>query len=160
PAAWKKTDQIEITRSLDLLRLKVFNHWMTDKNRAQTRFAVEIGLKRKNAEHQIDQARHLLDPAPIPCPDLWANVVDGFRVLQLLAERTGESQIKAGIVDQNDCVRFAYRNFAKSLMELRPKVAVLSQYFPQTKNRRLTNPIFKLCAVDLPHSRTAAPDEL
>ena len=58
---------------------------MTDKNRAQARFAVEIGLKRKNAEHQIDQARHLFDPAPVPCPDLRADVVDGFLALRLPA---------------------------------------------------------------------------
>ena len=45
-------------------------------------------------------------------------------------------------------------------MELLPKVAVLSEHFPQTENRCLTNPISKLCAGDLLHSRTAAPNEL
>jgi hypothetical protein len=45
-------------------------------------------------------------------------------------------------------------------MELIPKVAVLSQHFPQTKNRCLTNPISKLRSGDLLHSRTATPDEL
>ena len=49
---------------------------MTDKYRAQPRFIVEFGLKRKDTEHQIEKARHLFDAAAVPGPYLRADVVN------------------------------------------------------------------------------------
>ena len=85
--ARKKSDQILITVSVDLLRLKPFDHWMTDKHCAESRRGVEISLKRKNAEHKIDEARHFFNAATVPRPDLWADVVDCLVALRLPSQR-------------------------------------------------------------------------
>src|SRR4029077_16135295 len=128
--ARKKSDQILITVSVDLLRLKPFDHWMTDKHCAESRCGVESGLKRKNAQHKIDEMRHPLDAATIPRPDLRADVINCFVTLRLPSQSARQSQIETRVIDQNDCVGFAFLNFAERLPELLPKIAVLSQDFP------------------------------
>ena len=61
------------------LCLQVLDHRMADKDRTQTGSFVELGLEWKNAEHQVEPARHLRDAPPVPGPDLRADVVDDFR---------------------------------------------------------------------------------
>src|SRR6266480_2360808 len=85
-ASRKQTNQVRIAWDVDLacrgvaVRRLVFpqplNHWVADKNRAKTALIVEISFKRKDAEHQIEPAGHLFDPATIPGPDLRADVID------------------------------------------------------------------------------------
>src|SRR5262249_41803904 len=151
--ARKQPNQIRIALSIDLLRLESLDHGVADKHRAESRFHVEIRLERENAEHEIDEARHLFNPAAVPCPDLRADIIDYFVALQLPVQRAGQSQIETRIVNQNDCVGFAFVNFAERLTELLSKIAVLSQHFPQAENRRVTNPILKLSARDVLHLR-------
>src|SRR5206468_5279412 len=76
--ARKKSDQILITVSVDLLRLKTFDPWMTDKHCAESRCGVEIGLKRKNAQHKVDEVSHPLDAATVPRTDLRDDVINGL----------------------------------------------------------------------------------
>src|ERR1700730_5331099 len=74
----KKPDQIRIAFTADPAGLQSVHHGMTDKYRAQTGFVVELGFKRKNAEHEIEKARHFFDSAAMPGPNLWADVIDYF----------------------------------------------------------------------------------
>src|SRR4029077_5498091 len=127
--ARKKSDQILITVSVDLLRLKPFDHWMTDKHCAESRRGVEISLKRKNAQHKIDEMRHFFYAPAVPRPDLRADVVDCFLAMRLPSQGTRQSQIETRIIDQNDGVGFAFVNFVERLTELLAKVTVLSQDF-------------------------------
>src|SRR5439155_19502539 len=75
-AASKQADEVRLALSIDPLGLQSFDHGMTDKYRAQPRFIVEFGLKRKDTEHQIEKARHLFDAAAVPGPYLRADVVN------------------------------------------------------------------------------------
>ena len=74
----KKPDQIRIAFTVDPAGLQSVHHGMTDKYRAQTGFVVELGFEWKNAEHEIEKARHFLDSAAMPGPNLWADVIDYF----------------------------------------------------------------------------------
>src|SRR6266700_7905100 len=103
---------------------------MTDKHCAESRCGVEISLKRKNAQHKIDQMRHPLDAATVPRPNLQADVINCLVALRLSSQRARESQVETRIIDQNDFVGFAFLNFVERLTELLPKIAVLSQNFP------------------------------
>src|SRR4029077_17800318 len=123
--ARKKSDQILITVSVDLLRLKPFDHWMTDKHCAESRRGVEISFERKNAEHKIDEARHFFDAPTVPCPDLRADVINSFVALRVPSQSARQSQIETRIIDQDDCVGFAFLNFRQCLTELLPKITVL-----------------------------------
>src|SRR5438093_3229793 len=132
---------------------------MTDKYRAQTRFVVEVGLERENAEHEIEKARHLFDAATIPSPDLWADVVNDFRLRRLLSQCTREAQIKARIIDQHDRVGFALSNFLESFPKLLSKITVFPNHFPQTKDGCVGDPIFEVLTSKRAHLRTATPDQ-
>src|SRR4030095_364826 len=87
----KKSDQILIAVTVDLPRLKPFDHWMPHQKRAEPRCSVQIGLKWKNAQHEIDEMRHLLDASTVPCPDLWADVIDCLLALRSPSQRARES---------------------------------------------------------------------
>src|SRR4029077_12347234 len=124
-AARKKPDQILITVSFDLLRLKPFDHWMTDKHCAESRRSVEISFERKDAQYKIDEARHFFDAPTVPCPDLRADVINSFVALRVPSQSACQSQIETRIIDQDNCVGFAFMNFVKRLTELLPKITVL-----------------------------------
>src|SRR5205814_9282183 len=117
-------------------------------------------LEWKNAEHQIDEARHLFYTAAVPRPYLRADVVNYFLLRQSSAQCTGKPQIKTWVIDQHDRVGFTFLNFVERLVKLFSKITILSNYFPQTKDRRVANPIFELLAGNLAHLRTTASDEM
>src|SRR5437016_14572023 len=77
-ASGKKTDQIRIAFEIDLFLAQLFDQWMPDKECAQATLVVQIGFKRKEAEHQIEGVDHLFDPRRIPRPDLWTDIVNNF----------------------------------------------------------------------------------
>ena len=106
---------------------------MTDKYRAQTGFVVELGFKRKNAEHQIEKARHLFDSAAIPGPNLRADVVNYSLFRRLLPQRAGQTQIETRIVDQDHGVGFGIFDLAKRFAKLFSKETVVLNDFPQTE---------------------------
>src|SRR4029077_17951748 len=126
----KKSDQILITVSVDLLPFQPVDHWMTDKHCPKSRCDVNICLERKNAQHKIDESHHFFDAPTVPRPDLRADVINSFVALRLPSQCARQSQIETRIIDQNDCVGFALANFVECLTELLPKITVLSQDFP------------------------------
>ena len=136
---------------------------MADENCAQSALIVEVGFKREDAEHQIEPARHLLDPAAVPGPHLWADVVDDLGFIRRSpgggGQRTGESQIESGIIDQHNRVRLARLNFVQSLVKLSSKVAVMFDHFPQPEDTGFVDPILKARTRDRFHLRSAATDE-
>src|ERR1700719_1320100 len=132
---------------------------MADEYRAQSALIVEVGFKRKDAEHQIEPARHLLDAAAVPGPHLRADVINYFFRRQALPQRAGESQIESGIIDQYDRVWFARFNFVQSLVKLFSKVAVMFDHFPQPEDAGFLDPVLEIVARDRFHLRSAAPDE-
>src|SRR5262249_15813972 len=99
---------------------------MTDKHRAEPRCGVKIGFKGKNAEHEIDEARHFSDASTVPRPNLRADVINCLVAFRMLSQRARQSQIESRVVDQNHCVGFAFLNFIERLRELFAKVTVPS----------------------------------
>src|SRR5437870_10050517 len=130
---------------------------MANKYCAQAGLVVEVRLERKDAEHQIEEARHLFDAATIPSPDLWADIVNYFLVWRLLPQCAREAQIKPRVVDQHDRVRFALFNFLQCFAKLLSKITVFPDYFPQTKDSCVADPIFELLPSDDSHLRAATP---
>src|SRR5262245_64841914 len=133
---------------------------MTDKHGAKSRCGVEIGLKRENAEYEIDEARHFFYASTVPRPNLRTDVINCFMAMRTLSQRARQSQIETRIIDQHHCAGPAFLNFIQRLSELFSKIAVLPQDFPQTEDGCVTDPIFEVRACDLLHVRAAAPDKL
>src|SRR6266480_4778696 len=145
---------------MELASPQSLDHWMADKYRAQPGLVIELGLERKDAEHEIEKTRHLFNSTAVPRPNLRADVVNYFSFCRSPSQGTSEAQVEAGIIDQYDCVGFVLLNFVKRFAKLLAKITVLLDHFPQTKDSRVTDPIFELGAGDRPHLRTAAPDEI
>src|SRR5437870_2000556 len=72
----KQSDEIRIALNTDLTLTQSFDHRMSDKNRAQSAFIVELRFEREDAEHQIQPARHLFDPPAVPRPNLRTDVIN------------------------------------------------------------------------------------
>src|SRR5437016_449109 len=110
---------------------------MTDEAGAQSGLIVEVGFEGKNAQHEIQPARHLGNPSTIPSPDLRTNVVDDFARSPFPMERADEAQIETGIVDQHDRIGFRLLNLAERFTKLFPKIPIVLNDFPQTDHRRM-----------------------
>src|ERR1051326_1864835 len=168
--AREKSDQIWIALKIDLPCLQSFHHRVTDEYGAHARLLVEIGLKRKDAEHQIDRARHFVDASRVPSPNLRTDIVNYLLLWRLPLQRARQPQIATRVVDQHYCVRFALQNFFERFAKLLSKIMVLPEHFPQTEHSCIADPIFELSAIadppcdgragDALHLRAAAPDEL
>src|SRR5438093_6547694 len=133
---------------------------MTNEYRAQPRFVIEVGFERKNAEHEIEKARHFLDASAIPGPDLRADVINYFLLPCLHSQCARQAQIEPRIIDQHNGVGLALLNFLQRFAKLLPKITVLLDHFPQAKDGRITEPIFESFTGDTTHFRTATPDEI
>src|SRR5205807_894636 len=158
--AREKPDQIWIALKIALPCLQSFHHRVTDEYGAHARFLVEIGLKRKDAEHQIDRARHSFDASWVPSPNLRADIVNQLLLWRLPSQRAGEPQVESRIIDQHHSVRFALLNFFERSSKLLSEITILREHLPQTEHGCVADPVFELRACDLPHLRAAAPNEL
>src|ERR1044071_1933800 len=76
PAAREKANQIGLALLPGRACGEILDHRMPNENRPQSGFVVELGLERKNAEHQVQKARHLANPSPVPSPNLGTNVIN------------------------------------------------------------------------------------
>src|SRR5919201_3644763 len=132
---------------------------MADKNGAQTGSAVELGFKREDAEHEINPARHLVNTSAVPCPHLRADVVNDFGRRVASAESARETQVKSGIIDQNDGVGSALFDALKSVVKFSSEVSILLQHFPQAEHAGTADPILHSVAGDSSHFRSAAPNK-
>ena len=133
---------------------------MADKYRAQARFVIEVGLKREDAKHEVQKARHFFDAAAIPGPYLGADVVNDLLSRRLFSQCASEAQIEPRVIDQHDRVGFALLNLVKGFVKLFSKVTVLSDHFPQAEDGCVIDPVFELLASDLSHLWPTASDEL
>src|SRR5437660_2727162 len=132
---------------------------MADEDRAQSALIVEPGFERKNTEHQIEPARHLLDSAAVPGPNLRADVVNNFLRWRLFSQCAREAQVESRIIDQHHRVRLARLDFSQRRVKLLSKVTVMLDHFPQPEHARLLDPVLKIRTGDRSHLRTAATDE-
>src|ERR1700681_1465268 len=132
---------------------------MADEDCAQSALIVELGFERKDAEHQIEPARHLLDPAAVPGPDLRADVVNNFLRWRLFPQRACETQIESRIIDQHNRVRLTRLDFSERLVKLFSKVMVMLDHFPQSEHAGFLDPVLEILARDRFHLRTAATDK-
>ena len=133
---------------------------MADKYRAQPGLVIELGLERKDAEHEIEKARHLFNSTAVPRPNLRADVVNDFLFCRSPSQGAGKAQIEARIIDQYDCVGFVLLNFVKRFTKLFAKITVLLDHFPQSDDSRILNPILEFLAGDHSHLWTATADEI
>src|ERR1041385_6470215 len=102
---------------------------MADKGRAQSALIVEIGFEGKDAEHQIEPARHLFNPPPVPRPDLRTDAVDNLLRGRIFSLSACEPQSESPVIDQAVSVRFACFDLAKRRMKLFSKITVLLDHF-------------------------------
>src|SRR5947208_14685018 len=128
---------------------------MTNKYCAQAGLVVEVRLERKDAEHQIEEARHLFDAATIPSPDLWADIVNYFLVRRLLPQCARETQIKPRVIDKHDRVMVALFNFFQRFAKLVSKITVFQDDFAQTEDSCVGDTLFELLPSEDAHWRTA-----
>src|SRR5437867_1091367 len=103
------------------------------------------------------------EAAAVPGPHLRTDVVDDLGFIRRspggAGQRTGESQIESGIIDQHNRVRLTRLNFVQSLVKLSSKVAVMFDHFPQPEDAGFVDPILKARTRDRFHLRSAATDE-
>ena len=88
-------------------------------------FGIPLLLERENGKHQVDVPGDGVHAALPPRPELRRHIADDFRLP--IPERTatglvvtdgpGETQVKAGIVDQHDGIRLAAGGEVKQLTE-------------------------------------------
>src|SRR5213078_5102356 len=124
-ASRKKADEIRIAHFPNTTLREVLDHRMADENRAQARGVIELRFERKDAEHQIEVARHVGDASAVPGPHLRADVINNFRTRRSLAESTRDPQIEAGVIDENDGIRLRGCDFLERLGELFPEISVM-----------------------------------
>src|ERR1700746_1922744 len=103
---------------------------MTDKRRGQACLAVDIGFKRKNAEHQVDGVRHSFDASSVPSPYLRADVINDFLSRRLPSQCACKAQVEAWIINQDDRVRLALPNFAERFVKLISEITIFPEHFP------------------------------
>ena len=127
---------------------------MPDEDGAQAGLIVELRFEGKNAEHEVEALRHLRDAAAIPRPDLRADVVDDFQLRQFSAERAGQAEIEAGIIDQHHRIDFLLADVAQRGRKLPPEVSIFLQHLPQPEHRGVPAPISHASARRRAHPRS------
>jgi hypothetical protein len=132
---------------------------MADEDRSQSALVVEIDLERKDAEHQVEPARHLFDSAAVPGPDLGTDVVNDFLRRRSLSESARQAQIESRVINQQYGVRFTRFDFAKRFVKLFSKVTVMLDHFPKSEHAGLVDPVLEIRARNRFHLGSAAPDE-
>src|SRR5438067_36661 len=160
PAAGEKPDEIRLARFAGASRREIFDHRMTDENRAQPRLIVELRFERKDAEHQVEITRHLPDAPAVPSPDLRADVINYFEIGRTSPQRASEPEIETWVIDQDDGSGIQVRNFPKRVSKLFPEISVALHDFPKSNDRRGVDPIDELFARNFFHARPAASDKL
>src|SRR5437667_1584665 len=133
---------------------------MAHENCAQTRRIVELGFEWKNTKHQVQRTRHLLDPAAIPSPHLRTNVIDDFARRSQSAQRAGQTQIEAGIINQNDRVRFLVLNLVESLAKFLSEITVVLDDLPESNDSRVADPVVKIFFSNRLHFWPTAPNKV
>ena len=159
PAPGEKADQVMLPFLVRSQGREILNHRMPDEDGAESRFVVELRLKRKYAEHQLQVARHLADSSPVPRPDLGADVVDDLQGRRFLLQSARQTQIESRIIDQHNGVRIDLRHFSKSALELLTEISIPLHHFPQPDDRGGIAPIDEAFAGDGPHFRPASSRE-
>ena len=132
---------------------------MTDEDCTQSALVIEVGFEREDAKHEVEPARHLLDPAAVPCPNLRTDVVNDFLAGRFHSQCAREPQIESGIINQNDGPWLARIDLAQRFMKLFPEIAVMLDHFPEPEHARFFDPVLKIRTGDRLHPWAAAPDE-
>src|SRR4029077_17794546 len=139
--------------------MQTFDHRVANENRPQTRLVVEFGLERKDAKHEIEIARHLRNPAAIPGPNLWADVVNNLPVQSpkpsVLVEGSRESQIETWIVNQDHRIRLNFVNLRDGAVELSSEIRVVLDHVPKPDHGRAFAPINEVATCDRFHARAS-----
>src|SRR5215813_12828476 len=66
---------------------------------------------------------------------------------------TGEAKIESRVVDQDDCVRSEFTDFAERAGEFAPEPGVIFQHFPKPDDPGFFAPVEERCAGERLHSR-------
>src|SRR5438105_857192 len=133
-AAREKADQIRLTLFPGRACCVILDHRMPDENRPQPGFVIELGLERKNAEHQVQKAGHLADPSPVPGPNLGTDVINYFERRRFLSKCASKAQIETGVINQNHRVGIGARNLAERALELLPEISIPFHDFPKSNH--------------------------
>ena len=143
PAAGEKPDQIQLAFFARSKFREILDHRMPDENRPQAGFIVELRFEGKDAEHQIQKARHLADSSPIPSPNLGTDVINYFERLRFPSKRASKAQIKSGVINQNHRVGINARNLAERALELLPEISIPFDDFPKPNHGGGVAPVYE-----------------
>ena len=132
---------------------------MTDKNRFEARSFVERLLERENAKHEIQPSGHLRDASAVPRPNLRANVKDNPDSRKTSADGLSQAEIKAGIVDQDECLWREALDLCEDSVELGFEVTILLQDIPEAHDC-FVGPVANCPIGKCPHLLAARSGEL
>jgi hypothetical protein len=142
-AAREEPQEVLVAVDAGFLCGKRFEEGMTDKDRVQPARFVHRLLERKNADHQVQKARHFWNPAAVPCPDLRADIKENLSRKAARPQSFRQAEIESWIVDQYDGVRLCFFDLIEHAVEFFPKVTVMLQDVPQSQHSGLRDPIIE-----------------
>ena len=160
PAAGEKTNQIRIACFARPELRKILDHRMADEDGAQSRFVVELGLEREDAEHQIEKSRHLLDSPLMPGPNLRTDVVNYSEGRRFFSQGASETQVESGIIDQDHCVGLDRCDLAERVLEFFPEIPIPLHDFPKPDDGGGITPVDEGVAGNRLHFRATASEEI
>lgn len=132
---------------------------MAGEDRSQATGLVERGLKRKNADHEIQPAGHLGYAAFIPCPYLRADVIQDAAGVTLGAERFREAEIESRVVHQHNGIGIFPPDRSEHRVEFLSEIAVMPQHIPEADNGGALHPVIKTRVAQGLHSRPSSSTE-
>ena len=98
---------------------------MSHEDGVQSAGLIHRRLKGKDADHEVQKTRHLGDATPVPCPDLGADVVENFALVDGFSECPLQTKVEAGIIDEHDGIWFCLSDGGQHRVELLPEVTVV-----------------------------------
>ena len=93
---------------------------------------IECGLKGEDTQDLVGILRNLVHAPFFPCPNLWWDIVDDSRLGQLLMAEPSNTQVKRGIINQNQHIRFLLQQRLPSCAKVSLHLVKISQYSYKT----------------------------
>ena len=140
-AAGQEREEIRVARFV-AENFQLRGHGMTDKIRMKAGFFVEIFFERKDAEHAVEPAGHAGNAGAVPGPDLGTDVVEELSVRALRLQRFGQTQVEAGVIDEENGIGFCAGDAIKRFVEFSAEVAVVPENIPEADHGGVVGPVF------------------
>ena len=146
-----------LPRSMDVgLEGQLVGQRVADEYRAQARFVVNAAFERKQAEHEVEVARHARGASPPPGPDLGADVLDRAQTRRM--ERWREAEVEFGRVDADEDIGLQGEHCAADACAKPDEAGKVMQHLEQPHDGELAG-VRKGLAARGHHARTGDADK-